>query len=70
MQPWKVSSKVVKPTGKRNLSLFGIDEHVFFSGYASAIRSNIPSITTVRVYAESSQPINSRKIVLTRNPYE
>ncbi|CAF4205802.1 unnamed protein product, partial [Rotaria sp. Silwood2] len=29
-----------------------------YSGYASAIRSNIPSITTVKVYAESSQPMN------------
>ncbi|CAF1581398.1 unnamed protein product, partial [Rotaria sordida] len=29
-----------------------------YSGYASPIRSNIPSITTVKVYAESSQPMN------------
>ncbi|CAM4944086.1 unnamed protein product [Rotaria socialis] len=29
-----------------------------YSGYASPVRSNVPSITTVRVYAESSQPIN------------
>ncbi len=37
-----------------------------YSGYASAIRSNIPSITTIRVYAESSQPINSKKILIEK----
>ncbi|CAF0886571.1 unnamed protein product [Adineta steineri] len=29
-----------------------------YSGYASAIRSNIPAITTVHVFSESSQPLN------------
>lgn len=33
---------------------------VLTSGYASAIRSNIPAITTVRVYSESAQPFNSK----------
>jgi len=32
---------------------------VFVSGYASSVRSNVPFITTVRIYARSSQPMNS-----------
>ncbi|CAF0957368.1 unnamed protein product [Adineta ricciae] len=38
-----------------------------YSGYASPIRSNIPAISTVRVYAESSQPINITHPCWTNN---